>query len=145
MRIRIGYSTRIFCTSFLVDGAMQLRPGIVETAIDIESVRWPGWRNLPRVGLLRSGRVGWGLPSALGAYGDMEIDKLFLIYRPGIRLPQRSKSQVVGLNTLDMPPRVRIQGTRQLSVKEHAEVPQACATVIAMLTEGVTPVGLAAK
>lgn len=145
MRIRIEYSTRIFCESSRVDGVMQLRPLKTETTIDIESVRWPVWRNLPRVGLMRGGHVGWQVPGGLKApYWDMEIDKLFLIYRPGIRLPQRSKSRVVILNTLDTP-RVRIQGIRPLSAKEHAEVAQACAGVIAMLTQGVTPVGLAAK
>lgn len=146
MRIRIEYSTRIFCESSRVDGVMQLRPLKTETTIDIESVRWPVWRNLPRVGLMRGGHVGWQVPGGLKApYWDMEIDKLFLIYRPGIRLPQRSKSRVVIINTLDIPSFNRIQIIRQLSTKEPAEVAQACAGVIAMLTQGVTPVGLAAK
>ena len=76
---------------------------------------------------MRGRHVEWQMPGGLKAlYWDMEINKLFLIYRPGIRRPQRSKSRVVILNTLDTP-RVRIQGIRPLSVKEHAEVAQTCA------------------
>jgi hypothetical protein len=139
MYVRIEYLTRIVCASFSVGGVRRVRPVETTTTVTVENMRPTPYMS-PRVQLAQGGNAEWRLVGDLREpRGNMELHKLLIIYRASTRLPRRANPQVEVPDDLSMPPFTCTRTSRSLSVKEHTELAQTCASLVAMLTQGVIP------